>query len=139
MGRTITEQEQQTASDALDASTTTILASDFIIEGGVLRQYRGTSENVTIPNGVFGIGPLAFFKNGERLTSVTIPNRVTKIYGGAFENCFKLTSVTFESANITFDESNYGSTFPDSLSLINEYKAGGIGTYKKTNGRWTKQ
>jgi len=79
------EQGQQAASAVPSTATTptatpnastetTNTTSDFIMKGSRLESYIGTSENVTIPNGVTIIGMGAFWRNHERLTSVTIPN-----------------------------------------------------------------
>ena len=67
--------------------------NDFIIENGVLKKYVGSGGNVVIPEGVFEIGYQAF--RCRRLTSVTIPDSVTKIDYYAFYWCPELSSVTF--------------------------------------------
>ena len=66
---------------------------DFVIENGVLRDYKGPGGDVTIPEGVTKIGNWAFY-DCTGLTSVTIPAGVTEIGWGAFYGCAKLTSVT---------------------------------------------
>ena len=67
--------------------------SDFVIEGGVLKQYNGPRGDVVIPEGVTAIGYSAF-SNRTGLTSVTIPDSVKEIGHFAFSNCTGLTSVT---------------------------------------------
>jgi len=58
---------------------------DFIIEDGVLVQYKGTKSDVVIPKTVTTIGEHAFA--GETLlTSVTIPKSVRNFQGVIFEN-----------------------------------------------------
>ena len=52
------------------------------------------SNNTIIPASVVEIGEGAFYGSG--LTSVTIPNSVTKIGNAAFEDCTALTSVTMQ-------------------------------------------
>ena len=55
---------------------------------------RSTSiSSISIPNSVTSIGDGAF-DNCRYLTSVTIPNSVTSIGSSAFEDCSSLTSVT---------------------------------------------
>lgn len=65
---------------------------EFPIVHGRLLDYRGSSENVTIPDGVREIGLQAFFDS--HITHVTIPESVNYIWEGAFQGCEKLTSVT---------------------------------------------
>lgn len=52
--------------------------------------------SVTIPNSVTRIGGYAFRNSGLR--SVTIPNSVTSIGGHAFYQCYQLTSVTIPNS-----------------------------------------
>lgn len=67
--------------------------SDFVIKSGVLTEYKGSAEKVTIPNTVKKIGGGAFF-NRKRIKSVTIPATVTTIENGAFQDCSKLATIT---------------------------------------------
>ncbi len=66
--------------------------SDFIIEGGVLRQYIGSQRTVSIPSGITAIAKHAFNGN-ETLTEITIPDGITEIGVAAFSNCDRLTCV----------------------------------------------
>jgi len=159
------EQEQHPESAVPSVDTTTNTTSDFIMKGTVLQSYIGTSENVTIPDGVTIIGQGAFWRNHERLTSVTIPDSVTRIEAQAFThcnrltsltipyrvtyigpenfgNCYKLTSVTLQSSNIFIASYSDGSEEALPYNLKGAYKEGGIGTYTRPNGQsfnWTKQ
>ena len=67
--------------------------SEFLIEDGVLLEYRGTKSKVTIPKSVTEIGERAF-AGAETLKSVTIPKNVTKIGNYAFSGCSKLKEIT---------------------------------------------
>lgn len=71
--------------------------SDFVIEDGVLVEYKGSGGAVTIPSSVTSIGNAAFW-NCNSLTSVTIPNSVTSIEYAAFFACNGLTGVTIPSS-----------------------------------------
>ncbi len=52
--------------------------SDFVIENGVLKKYKGSDSDVVIPEGVTCIGDSAFSLCSE-LTNITIPDSVTSI------------------------------------------------------------
>lgn len=66
--------------------------NDFIIENNVLTEYKGTSNNVIIPEGVTKIGEYVF--EGTNVISVSIPEGVTHIEQWAFSCCKELISVT---------------------------------------------
>ena len=82
-----------------------VIPSSFMKEGV---QYTVTSigdgsfwscselTSITIPNSVTSIGGGAFAHSG--LTSITIPNSVTSIEGGIFSGCTGLTSVTIPNS-----------------------------------------
>ncbi len=75
-------------------------SSDFVIEKGVLTEYKGPGGDVTIPEGVTSIGNGAFRWCGS-LTSVTIPEGVTSIGNSAFWGCKSLRSVTIPGSVTT--------------------------------------
>ena len=56
--------------------------ADFDIQDGVLVKYKGSESNVVIPNSVTSINDA--FYDCESLTSITIPNSVTRIGRDAF-------------------------------------------------------
>ena len=66
---------------------------EFVIENGVLKRYRGYSNNIVIPEGVIKIG-ISVFKGCSGLMSITIPNSVTSIGDSAFSDCSGLKSIT---------------------------------------------
>uniref|UniRef100_UPI004057C263 leucine-rich repeat domain-containing protein n=1 Tax=Acetatifactor sp. TaxID=1872090 RepID=UPI004057C263 len=65
---------------------------DFLISANVLVAYRGTAEEVIIPDGVTVIAGEVFLNHTE-IKSVTIPNSVLTIGEGAFEGCSSLTDI----------------------------------------------
>ena len=66
--------------------------NDFVIENGVLKEYKGQGGDVVIPEGVKSIGDSAF-EYCKSLTSIVIPDGVTSIGDWAFNGCSSLTSV----------------------------------------------
>lgn len=66
-----------------DQPSVTVLP-DFVIEEGVLCEYRGTETSITIPDGVVKIGDEVF--RNAKVTSVVLSDTVTQIGAGAFEN-----------------------------------------------------
>lgn len=95
---------------------------DFEIKDGVLVKYNGNDSNVIIPDGVTEIGDLAFCLTD--VESVTIPDSVKKIGGGAFSDCGKLTSINIpDSVEVIEEEAFYNSaikkiTIPDGVKRI---------------------
>ncbi len=75
-------------------------ASDFVIEDSVLTKYKGSDENVGIPNGVTAIGDHAFWACSS-LVSITIPDSVRIIGVQAFWACSNLTSITIPDSVTT--------------------------------------
>ncbi|MBQ7542212.1 MAG: leucine-rich repeat domain-containing protein [Clostridia bacterium] len=67
--------------------------TDFTIENGVLKAYKGTSAQVIVPDAVTAVGKSAFSRD-ENLTSVTISDSVRRIGAGAFFGCENLTEIT---------------------------------------------
>ena len=97
---------------------------DFEIKNGVLKKYKGTATNVTIPDGVTSIGDEAFYKCSS-LTSITIPNSVTSIGNSVFSGCSSLTSITIPDGVTSIgDDAFYwcsslmSITLPDSVTGI---------------------
>ncbi len=78
--------------------------------------YIGTEAQLTLPDTInhnkYEIYIYAFYNN-DKITTVTIPNSVTSIGGGAFYDCTRLTSITI-LASVT---SIGGSTFYDCANL----------------------
>ena len=66
--------------------------SDFVIENGVLKEYKGHSKNVVIPNGVTTIDMNIFGdtdQDSKFIETITIPSSVKKLNSGdGFAYCF---------------------------------------------------
>ena len=84
------------------ASETPSDPSDFVIIGGTLVDYRGSSTDVKIPEGVTCIGENAFRGNKE-ITTVSMPDTVTSIGASAFRDCTSLTEVQFSETLVSVE------------------------------------
>ena len=62
---------------------------------GVLTEYTGTEEKVTIPTNVKIIGEKAFYDN-KKIKNVIIPGNVKEIGDRAFDGCKNLESITLQ-------------------------------------------
>ena len=98
--------------------------SDFVIENGVLKKYKGPGGDVLIPEGVTSVGRSAFYRC-NCLTSVMIPERVTKIGDWAFRDCSSMTSVTIPTGVTSIGNSAFEGcsklssvTIPESVTSI---------------------
>ena len=81
--------------------------NDFVIENGVLKEYKGQGGDVVIPEGVTSIGYRAFYYCSS-LTSIVIPESVTSIGDSAFYGCSSLASVVIpEGVTSIGDEAFY--------------------------------
>lgn len=72
-------------------------SEDFVIEDGVLKEYKGNSADVIIPYGVEKIEGGCF--SGEKIHSIVVPGSLKKIGYRAFENCID-DNVSFLSVYI---------------------------------------
>lgn len=80
---------------------------DFVIEAGELKEYKGESVNVVIPDNVKVIGYRAFM--GKGIESVVLSENVVTIGNSAFANCSSLSSVTIpDSVKTIYDYAFYG-------------------------------
>ncbi len=77
------------------------------IENGVLKRCKKDAVNVAIPDGVTEIGAGAF-QDCSSLKSVVIPESVTKIGEGAFSGCTSLESVVIPKGVSEFGKGTFG-------------------------------
>ena len=110
--------------------------SDLVIENGVLTKYVGPGGNVVLPSSVTSIGSGAF-NLCWKLTSVTIPDSVTSIGDQAFSKCGGLKSVTISNSVTSIGVEAFSGcmsltsvTIPDSVTSIGRYAFGGCESLK---------
>lgn len=70
---------------------------DFLISGGVLVAYRGSSDQVIIPDSVRVIAA-DVFKDHSEIAAVSLPSSLRVIGEGAFEGCSSLNQILFREA-----------------------------------------
>ena len=98
---------------------------DFVIEAGELKEYKGESVNVVIPDNVKVIGYRAFM--GKGIESVILPESVVTIGNSAFANCTYLTSVTIpDSVKNIYDYAFYGCSSLTNIAMPNSVEIMGI-------------
>ena len=118
--------------DEIDAALAALqsamdLSEDFEIESGVLVAYNGTGGDVVIPDGVTAIGPGAF-QDCTALKSVALPDGVCEIGKSAFEGCTALTRVSLCDELRTIGPSAFKDCtalcsikLPDALEILGEF------------------
>ena len=116
-----------TNNNTIHANTVNIYggnSEDFVIRGGVLIKYNGSSTSAVIPNIVTHIGANSF-ASCYGLKEVIIPNSVVEIGASAFSGCKNLQSINIPDSitkieRVAFIEcSNLKSVnIPDSVKSI---------------------
>lgn len=120
--KTASQQQQTLAKNALQnpthsknvttSATPKTTVDSFVIENGVLIEYKGTDQNIAIPQGAFKIGEEAFGKGQLRwipgggtyiwrnnVEQIHIHKDVTSICSKAFWACKNLTRVIIDGDN----------------------------------------
>lgn len=77
--------------DTIFAGSEAADKNGFVIENGVLKDYKGEESKIEIPVGVTSIGKSAF--SGKKIESVKIPEGVADLEDSAFYGCRNLKSV----------------------------------------------
>ncbi|MDR2231601.1 MAG: leucine-rich repeat protein [Tannerella sp.] len=111
----------------------TAAESDFDVVNSVLVNYNGTGGNIVIPGnlGIIAIGYQAFLGN-QTVTSVEIPQGVTRIETSAFSSCSKMTSVKLPDGLITIgDRAFYNCISLTSIDIPKSVKGIGQWTFFK--------
>lgn len=106
-------------------------SEDFVIENGVLIEYKGSDSKVDIPDnlGITEIGDGAFEGN-KNLTEVTIPEGIKKIGNFAFSSCYRMTKISIPSSVESIQDYAFRSCFGlQSLSLTDSIKEIGEGAF----------
>ena len=100
--------------------------NDFIIEDGVLKEYKGEDVNVVIPDGVTSIGNGAFYMC-TNIVTVSMGDFVKIIGDDAFSLCSALASVEIGNSINSIGKNAFSGCkslaqiqLPDSLTLIDE-------------------
>ncbi|MCI9309849.1 MAG: leucine-rich repeat protein [Lawsonibacter sp.] len=107
---------------------------DFVVNGDTLVGYYGDGGAVTIPDGITTIG-LGAFEDCAGLTSVTIPNSVTAIGINAFSGCTGLTSVTIPNSVTGIQNGAFwGCTGLTSVTIPNSVTSTGTGVFSDCTG-----
>lgn len=95
-----------------------------IVASGAFKDYA--LESITIPNGVRGIGDLAFF-NCSRLVSISLPDNLTTIGVSAFAYCNSLLSVNLPANLVELGDGAFSHCaltsiyVPDKVTAIKPY------------------
>ena len=90
---------------------------DFVVEGGVLKEYHGDALDVVIPSNVVIIAQGVFA--GTAIRSVQIPSSVRDIQYEAFARCPYLEHVSISEGLENFNFQAFGSPFTAKGSSIN--------------------
>lgn len=68
---------------------------NFVMDGTVLKQYKGSAKDVVLPGGLTAVAEKAFTR--KKIRSVHIPEGVTAVGEDAFEGCYEMEEATLPS------------------------------------------
>lgn len=95
--------------------------SDFIIEKGVLKEYKGNDTDIIIPDSVKEIGEEAF-KGSKYLTSVVIPDSVKEIGERAFADSSSLSSIVMPNSVVIGRDAFSGCSSLENIDIPSSIK-----------------
>ena len=87
-------------------SLATQSSEDFVIEDGILVEYKGDGGAVEIPSDVTSISG-SVFKDNTSITQITLPENLQSIGTNAFSGCTALESVTLPESLVTIGNSAF--------------------------------
>ena len=96
---------------SFDEKDVLILSADGKTVTGVKSWCRNLLENVVIPNGVTSID-MGAFENCKNLKTVTLPDSVTEIGGSAFWDCSALREISFPGRITKMGDAHLGIVLP---------------------------
>lgn len=99
-----------------------------------LIQYLGNDTSFVIPDSVKTIGEYAFYNYNDVLTTITIPETVTKIESSAFYKCSQLKEVIYGGTKAQWDKINIGSSNTSLTNANITYKVETIELTYNLNG-----
>lgn len=71
-----------------------VVAEEFLIEGGTLKEYKGKDKVVVVPDGITEIAPFAFWYHYHSgLEEIHLPDSLEEIAHSAFDSCCNLKRI----------------------------------------------
>lgn len=106
---------------------------DFLISGGVLVQYRGSSMRVSIPDGVRVIAAECFQGHSE-IEEVSFPESLTDIGEAAFEDCKNLSEIVWKNGILTIGDRAFSGCALTEITIPGTVQSMGIGAFDQNVG-----
>ena len=120
----------QTKATTAKTAATTGDPKDFVIEEGVLKEYKGNAEQLLLVDGIHTVGERAFRFNST-LKSVVIPEGVHTIAKDAFSYCMSLETITLPSTLKYLG--GFGSAKMKKIQIPNGVEVIGYGAFDSCN------